>query len=70
MNQKLTTVTLTVLNLIAGVMAFYFASKHTHDGQYATFVFDFAIGMLNAFFFIVNVVTLVVDWSFAKKTKV
>ena len=51
-------------------MAFYFASKHTHDGQYATFVFDFAIGMLNAFFFIVNVVTLVVDWSFAKKTKV
>jgi len=70
MKQKLITVTLTVLNLIAGIMAFYFASKHTHDGQYATFVFDFAVGIMNIFLFIVNIVTLTVDWSYARKSKV
>ena len=70
MKQKLITAALTTLNLIAGIMAFYFASKHTHDGQYATFVFDFAIGIMNIFFFIVNIVTLAVDWSYARKSKV
>ena len=70
MKQKLITAALTALNLIAGIMAFYFASRHTHDGQYATFVFDFAVGIMNIFFFIVNIVTLAVDWSYAKKSKV
>jgi len=70
MKQKLITVTLTVLNLIAGIMAFYFASKHTHDGQYATFVFDFAVGIMNIFLFIVNIVTLTVDWTYSRKSKV
>jgi hypothetical protein len=70
MKQKLITAALTALNLIAGIMAFYFASKHTHDGQYATFVFDFAVGIMNGFLFIVNIVTLTVDWSYSKKLKV
>ena len=70
MKQKLITAALTALNLIAGIMAFYFASRHTHDGQYATFVFDFAVGIMNIFLFIVNIVTLTVDWTYARKSKV